>query len=162
MKLIKIDFKAYSNELLVRYMHQLCLTGKFNEDKGNLNFKTCSNFALCRNIYIRGKVEANFSGEKILNDNLIYSDILSESHRYNSYYSKKSFMNFETFLSTASVDQTMVNPVDNIVEKSWNMFNNRSFLHKYEQHGVDREVFINAFVHTEQLLHSLKKLSPNQ
>ena len=143
-------------------MHQLCLTGKFNEDKGNLNFKTCSNFALCRNVYFRGKIESNFSPAKVLNDDVIFSDILSQKHRYNSYHSKKSFMNFETFLSTASIDQTMVDPVDNIVQKSWDMFNSRSFLHKYEEHGVDREVFVNAFVHAEQLLHSLKKLSPTQ
>ena len=142
-------------------MDQLLLTGKFNEDSGNLNFKNCSNSSFAQNIYFRGKFDSNLLSQTApkLNDSKLYSNFLSSSYRFNVYQTKKAFMNFESFLSSVSNDQSLLDPIDQVVEKSWDMFNNRSFLHRYEKYNIDSDYFINTFAQIEQTLHSMKKLS---
>lgn len=48
--------------------------------------------------------------------------------------------------------------IDKAKLKSWNMFNHRAFLHRYEAHSIDSDHFVNSFAHLEQLQHSLKNL----
>jgi len=51
-------------------------------------------------------------------------------------------------------------PMDEVLGKSWDMFNNHSFLHRYEKYNIDKEYFIQSFAQIEQLLHSMKQLGP--
>lgn len=142
-------------------MNQLCLTGKFNEDAGNLKFKQCSNYSFAQSIYFRGKYDDNFrtTAQNQLNNSTLYSPRLSSSYRFNMYKTKKSFMSFESFLTSVSNDQTMMEPIDEVLQKSWDMFNNHSFLHRYEKYNIDREDFMNSFAQIEQILHSMKTLN---
>lgn len=68
-------------------------------------------------------------------------------------------MSFESFLTSVSNDQTMMEPIDEVLQKSWDMFNNHSFLHRYEKYNIDREDFMNSFAQIEQILHSMKTLN---
>ena len=167
-------------------MHQLCLTGNFNENAGNMNMKSVTNKSLAMNAYIRGKNEGTEKIEAVLNDEKIFSTRVSCSDRFNSYLAKKSFMKHETFLSTLSADQTLIgklmklnwritspsrlnnlqwiiywrflDPLETVLSQSWNMFNHRAFLHRYEAYSIDSDHFVNSFAHLEQLQHSLKTL----
>lgn len=152
----KKAFLTYSNDLLFKYMHQLCLTGNFNENSGNLSMKSCSNKSLAMNAYLRGKCEDIENIEHALNNQNIFSDILTSTDRFNTYVAKKPFMKHETFLSTLSVDQTMTDPLEIVLSKSWAMYNHRAFLHRYEAYSIDSEHFLNSFAHIEQIQHSMK------
>ena len=89
-------------------MHQLCLTGNFNENSGNMNMKSVGNKSLAMNAYIRGKNEGSEKIVGALNDSKIFSEKIHFADRFNSYLAKKSFMKHETFLSTLSADQTLI------------------------------------------------------
>jgi tubulin delta len=154
-------FLTYSTDLLLSYLHQLSLNGKFNEDAGNLKFKTPSNATFAQNLYFRGKSDVDFAkkaGTIFSPTSSHFSTALSPRHRLNVYQTKKSFMSFESFLSAVSNDQTMVDPMEEMVAKAWDMFNNKSFLHRYEKYDIDGEFFVNAFAQTEQIIHSMKTL----
>ncbi|CAG5091327.1 Oidioi.mRNA.OKI2018_I69.PAR.g12974.t1.cds [Oikopleura dioica] len=154
----KRAFLTYSNDLLLKYMHQLCLTGNFNENSGNMNMKSVTNRSIAMNAYIRGKNEGCEKIESCLNDDKIFSDKIAPTDRFNSYLAKKPFLKHETFLSTLSADQTLIEPLETVLSQSWDMFNHRAFLHRYEAYSIDSEHFVNSFAHLEQMQHSLKSL----
>lgn len=93
-------------------MHQLCLTGNFNENSGNMNMKSVTNKSIAMNAYIRGKNEGSEKIEGCLNDDKIFSDKIASTDRFNSYLAKKPFLKHETFLSTLSADQTLIGKAD--------------------------------------------------
>ena len=121
------------------------------------------------NAYIRGKNEGCEKIESCLNDDKIFSDKIAPTDRFNSYLAKKPFLKHETFLSTLSADQTLIGkaqdfvwlfyetplePLETVLSQSWDMFNHRAFLHRYEAYSIDSEHFVNSFAHLEQLQHS--------
>ena len=94
-----------------------------------------------------------------MNDPHHFSGHLNSDLRFNSYYSPYALENFENFVSSVSNDQSFLNTVENVVEKSWNMFNNNGYIHNYAKYNIDKEDFMTAFSQTEQIIHSYKMLS---
>ena len=168
----KSSFQQYSTDLMLKYLHQLNHTGiydqkltssdlflgKFNENAGNLNFKQCSNYCFARSVYIRGR-DAKGTNVSLLNEDSQYSNYLSPSLRFNNYWSPRGIKKFENFATSLSNDQSYLQQVDNVVDKSWMMFNNNGYIHNYSKYNIEKEDFLTAFSQTEQIIHSYKSLS---
>ena len=149
------SFQNYSTDLLIKYMHQLSRTGQFNEDKGNLNFKNCTNHALARSVYYRGQGAA-IDMTKLDDD---FAPMLDGRLRFHPYHSDVEFGHFSHHLTTLSNDQSWVSLIDATVEQSWSMYCNRAYIHNYAKHGIEQADFCAAFAQTEQIIHSYRALS---
>ena len=55
-------------------------------------------------------------------------------------------------------DVAQMKAFDSIVDKAWNMYNNKAFLHQYQKFGLEENDFYDAFVSAENILHNYAHL----
>jgi len=57
-----------------------------------------------------------------------------------------------------SNSQTFVPPINNSIQKAWEMFNARAYLHQYEKFGLSEDDFIDSFAVVEQMVADYSRL----
>lgn len=88
----------------------------------------------------------------------IYAKWIPGSERFKSYHDSVKLPNIEKFVSLASNNMLIYDPINSIVDKAWNMYGYKAYLHQYQKYNVGEEEFVFAFAEMENILKSYKKL----
>lgn len=83
---------------------------------------------------------------------------MSPDMAFNVATQPRSFSGYEKSAALVSNSRSAIRPLDQILEKAWNMFASRAYVHQYIQRGLSEEDFLDAFVMLEQVVASYKKL----
>ena len=70
----------------------------------------------------------------------------------------RAFCGYEKSAALISNSRSATRPLDHILEKAWNMFASRAYVHQYMRRGMSEEDFLDAFVTLEQVVSSYSTL----
>lgn len=70
----------------------------------------------------------------------------------------RPFNNYEKSATLLSNSQTPVAPLNFVVQKAWNMFTSRAYVHQYLKYGMAEDHFVDSFAATEQIIKSYSSL----
>ncbi|XP_058269211.1 tubulin delta chain isoform X4 [Hemibagrus wyckioides] len=88
----------------------------------------------------------------------LYVPWLPADGTFHTWHSPVPFSGYEKLATLLSNSQSLLNPLDNIVKKAWNMFASRAYIHQYTKFGVSEEDFLESFTLLEQIISSYTHL----
>lgn len=70
----------------------------------------------------------------------------------------RPFNHYEKSATLLSNSQTPVAPLNSVVQKAWNMFTSRAYVHQYLKYGMMEDHFVDSFASTEQIITNYSSL----
>ncbi|CAF1318427.1 unnamed protein product [Adineta ricciae] len=158
-----LDFSTYKWSSLIKTLSQMYINNSYLDEGLNWSLKpfqtrtkSLANVFLSRSY---DKEDLDNELKQYFNQSDFYSSFLSPSNYYSAFqYRDKSYLNYEKYLSFVSNCQTPVASLDRIVNKSWQLFGQKAYLHHYMKYDIDEQVFLNGFVQIEQVIKSYNQL----
>uniref|UniRef100_A0A8C6SLI5 Tubulin delta chain n=1 Tax=Neogobius melanostomus TaxID=47308 RepID=A0A8C6SLI5_9GOBI len=89
----------------------------------------------------------------------LYTSWLPSNESFNTWKCTVPFNKYEKSATLVSNSQSLLQPLDNIVGKAWNMFASRAYVHQYTKYGITEEDFLDSFTSLEQVISSYRHLS---
>eukprot|EP00794_Sanderia_malayensis_P015594 gene15594-17167_t len=117
----------------------------------------CFNKSLANSIVVRGKDLQDVSLSDF-SDKKIYSGHLSENGMLTVWNQERPFNNYEKSATLVSNSQSFVKPLNHVIQRAWNMFAGRAYVHQYNKYGLTDNDFIDSFGYVEQILADYESL----
>lgn len=70
----------------------------------------------------------------------------------------RPFNHYEKSATLLTNSQTPVVPLNSVVQKAWNMFSSRAYIHQYLKYGMTEDHFVDSFAATEQIIRNYSSL----
>lgn len=102
-------------------------------------------------LVLRGQ-EASSTDASMFSDPNIYTpwvpaDLMSSVNRQ-----PRMFCDYEKSAALVSNSCASVKPLDLVMDRAWNMFSSRAYVHQYLKHGLSEEDFLDSFVSLEKVI----------
>ena len=120
------------------------LTEKFNKSIANL-------------LVLRG-VDVHQSDLTSFNDPRLHANWVPSSCGNTIWCHPRPFNHYEKSVTLLSNSQTPVAPLNSVVQKAWNMFTSRAYVHQYLKYGMTEDHFVDSFAATEQIIRNYSSL----
>uniref|UniRef100_A0A8C0GRG6 Tubulin delta chain n=1 Tax=Chelonoidis abingdonii TaxID=106734 RepID=A0A8C0GRG6_CHEAB len=91
-------------------------------------------------------------------DPALYTSWLNPQEAFKIWKTPRAFNKYEKSASLVSNSQFLLQLMDNIVGKAWNMFASKAYVHQYTKFGIEEEDFLDCFTTLEQVLSSYASL----
>lgn len=116
------------------------------------------NRSLANVLILRGKdVYSAETGS--FQESALYTSWLPSDEAFSAWKCTVPFNKYEKSATLVSNSQSLLQPLDSIVEKAWNMFASRAYVHQYTKYGITEEDFLESFTSLEQVISSYRHLS---
>lgn len=115
------------------------------------------NRSLANLLVLRGKdvFSADTGG---FEDSALYTSWLPPQEAFNVWKSPAPFSKYEKSATLVSNSQALLQPLDSMVGKAWNMFASKAYVHQYAKFGIMEEDFLDSFTSLEQIISSYSQL----
>lgn len=120
------------------------LRSRFNKSVANL-------------LVLRG-VDVHKSDLSSFNDPRLHANWVPSSCANAVWCHPRPFNHYEKSATLLSNSQTPVTPLDSVVQKAWNMFTSRAYVHQYLKYGMTEDHFVDSFAATEQIIRNYSSL----
>nr|KAF6417554.1 tubulin delta 1 [Molossus molossus] len=133
------------------------LPGLPTRGKMSLNKELHFNTSIANTVVLRGKDvhSADLGGFK---DPALYTSWLEPGEALSVWRTQRAFSKYEKSAALVSNSQFLVQPLDMIVGKAWNMFASKAYIHQYTKFGIEEEDFLDSFTLLEQVVASYRNL----
>nr|KAF6417555.1 tubulin delta 1 [Molossus molossus] len=91
-------------------------------------------------------------------DPALYTSWLEPGEALSVWRTQRAFSKYEKSAALVSNSQFLVQPLDMIVGKAWNMFASKAYIHQYTKFGIEEEDFLDSFTLLEQVVASYRNL----
>lgn len=118
---------------------------------------TCFNKSLSTVLILRGK-DALPVDTSMFSDPNIYSSWMPTYLASSVARQPRMFCGYEKTAALLSNSCATVRPLNHILDKAWNMFSSRAYVHQYLKHGLTEEDFLDSFVSLEKIIASYNNL----
>ncbi|XP_047115279.1 tubulin delta chain-like [Schistocerca piceifrons] len=127
----------------------------YSSRSSEMKFSPCISNVL----FTRGPMpELSRTERAMLCDPLMYKKWVPASMRYVHCHSNKRVMGTEKFATLASNNMLMFVPIDEVLDKAWNMYTYKAYLHQYKKYNVTEDDFIVAFAKLESIVKMYKDI----
>ncbi|XP_076452877.1 tubulin delta chain-like [Babylonia areolata] len=109
--------------------------------------------SLAASLILRGKDLAS-ADPGVFRDSSLYTPWMSPDMSFNVSTQPRAFSAYEKSATLVSNSRCATRPLDYILEKAWNMFASRAYVHQYVKRGMSEEDFLDAFVTLERVVAS--------
>lgn len=165
-----LAYSTFSWPGLLKHLRQMLISNAKMEEGIDWEVRTRSNSERTRSLavrsfntslanllIIRGKdvYSAETGGFK---DPALYTSWLSSDEAFSAWKSPVPFNKYEKSATLVSNSQALLQPLDNMVGKAWNMFASRAYVHQYIKFGITEEDFLDSFTSLEQVISSYRQL----
>ncbi|XP_073239406.1 tubulin delta chain-like [Porites lutea] len=120
------------------------LREKFNKSIANL-------------LVLRG-VDVHKSDLTSFNDPRLHANWVPSSCASTIWCHPRPFNHYDKSVTLLSNSQTPVAPLNSVVQKAWNMFTSRAYVHQYLKYGMTEDRFVDSFAATEQIIRNYSSL----
>ena len=110
------------------------------------------------NIIVKRGNGASFTEDSSLAEKDMYPSWLPSTNTLTSYFNERSFLRHEKSIGLLTNSQLCIDPLDRIVEKAWNMFTSKAYVHQYTRHGLTEQHFTDCFATLEGIIYDYRKL----
>ncbi|XP_072273393.1 tubulin delta chain [Pyxicephalus adspersus] len=126
-------------------------------EKSSLKTGLQFNRSLANLAIFRGK-DIDSASPDGFRESALYTSWLSSDEAFTSWKTPRAFNKYEKSATLVSNSQCLLKPLDAIVEKAWNMFASKAYVHQYTKYGIDEEEFLQCFTTLEQVISSYSNL----
>ena len=109
--------------------------------------------SLAASLILRGK-DLTSADASIFRDSSLFTPWTSPEMSFSVSTQPRGFCGYEKSAALISNSCSATRPLDYILEKAWNMFTSRAYVHQYVRRGMNEEDFLDAFVTLEQVVSS--------
>ncbi|XP_062872504.1 tubulin delta chain [Trichomycterus rosablanca] len=170
MSQTSLAYSAYTWPGLLKHLRQMLIANArmeegidwkvrvpMNQPEGARTKQITFNKSLSNLLILRGKdiLSADTGAFK---EPGIYVPWVPTDGTFSMWHSPVPFNSYEKLATLVSNSQSLLNPMDNIVKKAWNMFTSRAYIHQYTKFGISEEDFLDSFTMLEQLISSYTHL----
>lgn len=161
-----LAYSAFSWPGLLKHLRQMLVSNtKMEEgidwqvrppssaDRPRHNF----NRSLANLLIVRGK-DVYSAETDAFKDPALYTSWLPPDEALNVWKCTVPFNKYEKCATLVSNSQSLLQPLDDIVGKAWNMFASRAYVHQYNKYGITEEDFLDSFTRLEQVISSYRHL----
>lgn len=132
----------------------------------NTDADSKNNKSLSLSLFARGNLLNEQEELKEINFGANFQNKFFADLKWRSLYSpvklwcqNRMFNKYEKSLTLLSNSQMPVFKIDSLVNKAWNMFSAKAYIHQYVKYGnFEEEELLNAFIFTEQLIKNYKNI----
>ncbi|XP_072101023.1 tubulin delta chain isoform X1 [Mobula birostris] len=115
------------------------------------------NMSLANLLILRGKgVQEADAGS--FQDRALYTSWMPVDTAFNLWRTSVPFNKYEKSATLVSNSQCLLKPLDCAINKAWDMFASRAYVHQYVKHGISEEEFLDSFTTMEQVIASYSSL----
>lgn len=118
---------------------------------------TCFNTSLASMLVLRGQDVMDIDSS-MFSDPRIYTSWTSPNTALSVARQPRWFNNYEKTAALISNSQASTKPLNRIIDKAWNMFSSRAYVHQYLKHGLMEEDFLDSFVSLERVISAYSDL----
>ncbi|CAG5117711.1 unnamed protein product [Candidula unifasciata] len=118
---------------------------------------TCFNKSLSTLLVLRGK-DVLPVDTSMFSDPNIYSSWMPTELASHVARQPRMFCGYEKTAALVSNSCATIRPLNHIIDKAWNMFSSRAYVHQYLKHGLTEEDFLDSFVNLEKIIASYNSL----
>ena len=113
--------------------------------------------SLAASLILRGK-DLTSADPSVFRDSSLFTPWMSPEMSFSVSMQPRAFCGYEKSAALISNSRSATRPLDHILEKAWNMFASRAYVHQYMRRGMSEEDFLDAFVTLEQVVSSYSTL----
>ena len=107
--------------------------------------------SLANTLLLRGK-DLETADVSSFSDSRLYPDWVPENCRLSVYNQPRILNQNEKCATLVSNNKSPVTSLNSVIDKAWNMFSSRAYIHQYVKHGLSEEDFVDSFVTLEQVV----------
>lgn len=123
----------------------------------NQHLREKFNKSIANMVVMRGK-DVHLADPSSFESPNLYVDWNQPSSCISIYCHQRPFNNYEKSLTLLSNSQTPVRSLNSVVEKAWNMFASRAYVHQYLKFGISEDEFVDSFASLEQVIKNYSSL----
>lgn len=170
MSQTSLAYSAYTWPGLLKHLRQMLIANARMEE--GIDWKVCVpsrrsesatntqmgfNRSLSNLLILRGKNGSSADVEAFKEPGL-YVPWIPADGTFHTWHCPVPFSGYEKLATLISNSQSLLNPLDHIVKKAWDMFASRAYIHQYTKFGVSEEDFLESFTTLEQIVSSYTHL----
>ena len=115
------------------------------------------NKSLANLVVVRGKELEKVDVHGFTDDSL-YCHWVPASVRCTTWCSQHELNHYEKSCSVVANSQSCLRPLNTVVDKAWQMYAARAYVHQYTQFGLNEDLFMEGFVKVEQLIKNYSEI----
>ncbi|XP_013080333.2 tubulin delta chain-like [Biomphalaria glabrata] len=160
------EFSTYQWPGLLKNLRQMLIADSPMEEGINWEVKpatrtesghTCFNRSISTLLVLRGKETLSLDASMFSDPN-IYAPWVPQDLASCVFRQPRWFCGYEKAATLVGNSSASVKPLNKIIDKAWNMFASRAYVHQYLKHGLTEEDFLDSFVSLEKVIDSYTKL----
>ncbi|XP_053502791.1 tubulin delta chain isoform X2 [Ictalurus furcatus] len=170
MSQTSLAYSAYTWPGLLKHLRQMLIANARMEE--GIDWKVCVpsrrsesatntqmgfNRSLSNLLILRGKNGSSADVEAFKEPGL-YVPWIPADGTFHTWHCPVPFSGYEKLATLISNSQSLLNPLDHIVKKAWDMFASRAYIHQYTKFGISEEDFLESFTTLEQIVSSYTHL----
>ncbi|XP_067132273.1 tubulin delta chain-like [Centruroides vittatus] len=155
-----LSFSSYSWQGLLKSLQRMLFYGSSideastpTEMKENRN----SQSFLSNLLVLRGS-DAHSADSSVFQHSISYSSWVPTNHRFDTWTHSRPLLGHDKTATLASNGQFILSTIQHSLNKAWNMFAAKAYLHHYRRYSLTNEDFVEAFARVEQIVADYKSL----
>ncbi|XP_039252693.2 tubulin delta chain-like [Styela clava] len=164
-----IAFSTFNWPSLLKRMKQMHLTNFFVDEgmdwqvrleKSMPSYTKQHSKSLGNMLFLRGEGAGKLTENDFQEffDSRLYASWVPSDEQCHIWSTQRRFRQYEKSVSMLSNNSFCTEGLDTVINKAWNMFTAKAYLHQYTKYGLEEEDFLNAFVKVENVVNSYRKL----
>lgn len=109
------------------------------------------NKSIANMVFMRGK-DVHMADPTAFMDPKLYVNWVPSSSYVSFCCHPRPFNNYEKSMTLLSNSQSPMLPLNSVVDKAWNMFGSRAYVHQYLKFGMLEDDFVDSFACLEQVI----------
>lgn len=130
----------------------------FHQRPGQLpRLRNRLNKSIANLLVLRG-VDVHKADLSSFNDTRLHASWVPQTWANTVWCHHRPFNHYEKSATLLTNSQTPVVPLNSVVQKAWNMFTSRAYVHQYLKYGMTEDHFVDSFAATEQIIRNYSSL----
>ncbi|KAK7087673.1 tubulin delta chain-like [Littorina saxatilis] len=160
-----MEFSTFQWTGLLKHLRQMLIASAYMEEGIDWRVKAVQtprgsspyDRSLAASLILRGK-DLTSADPGVFKDPALFPSWMSPEMSFSVSTQPRAFYGYEKSASLISNSRSATRPLDHILDKAWNMFASRAYVHQYVRRGLSEEDFLDAFVTLEQVVSSYSNL----
>ncbi|XP_071944995.1 tubulin delta chain-like [Antedon mediterranea] len=158
-----MEFSTYNWPSLLKYLRQMLIVDSYMDEGVNWHVKvppassnqSASNYikSISNQLILRGK-DVTLADCQHFKDTALYANWIHPDSAMSVLSHHHQFLKYEKSATLLSNCQSPVKPLGKCLDKGWQMFAMRAYVHWYTRYGMMEEDFIDSFASLKQVHHS--------
>lgn len=155
-----LSFSSYSWQGLLKSLRRMLLYGSSVDEVTTPSElpEIHNSPSFLSNLLILRGTDASSVDSSVFKHSISYSSWIPSNHQFDIWTHSQPFLGHDKMAILASNGQFILPTIQHALNKAWNMFAAKAYLHHYHRYNLTDEDFVEAFARVEQIVANYKSL----